>query len=96
MSNKKSYVIYNTITEQYLARKLKEDVFWVDEILSNNWILQFSEDFTLTKNQNVLVQTLFELGITGMDNNLEFIQVDDTGVNFLNEKIRLADILTEK
>lgn len=107
MSNEKSYVIYDTITEQYLARRLEIEgddpdvirmihgisISWVDEVLNDNRCIEFSEEFI--DDQNSLAQALIELGITEVDDNLELIELDDDGVNFMGETIRLTDILVE-
>ena len=96
------YVIYNTVTEQYLARNLDGDddalklfdgagVSWVDEVLGDNWCVLFSEE--CINDQYVLAQNLIELGIDEVDRNLEFIRLGSDGVNFVGEKIRLTDIL---
>lgn len=97
------YVIYNTVTGQYLARNLVgldgdmlilldgSGVIWVDEVLSDNCCVLFSEQ--CISDQHVLAQQLIELGIDEVDNNLEFIRLGSDGVDFVGEKIRLTDIL---
>ena len=98
------YCLYNTETGQYLCRSFDDEranaahgVFWTDDLEEEDYV-RFGRNFIEFDSSTTLVNKLIEMGIkgdTGIGGNrhLEFVQViDDVGVDFTAERIRLSDL----